>query len=884
MSDLEDRTAYEPQPVEARWSKEWVEAGVFRAGQNDGEPRSIVIPPPNVTGVLHIGHALDNTIQDIIARFQRMRGRDMLWLPGTDHAGIATQAVVERNLAKEGLNREEMGREAFLERVWSWKAQSHGTITGQLQRLGCSLDWSRERFTLDENLSAAVREAFCRLYDEGLIYRGRRIIHWCPQDKTALSDEEVDHVERQSHLWHLRYPLQDGSGHVEVATTRPETMLGDTGVAVNPEDERYTDMIGKTVTLPLMDRPIPIVADERVDKSFGTGAVKVTPAHDPLDFELGETHGLEQIAVIGFDGRMTEEAGEYQGLSREECRKKVVADLEAQGLLVNTEDYTHSVGVCTRCDTLIEPLISSQWYLKMPPLARRAIEADASGEGPRWVPERWRKVYVDWLEKLGDWCISRQLWWGHRIPVWTCQSCGHQGAHRDDPAKCPSCGSAEYLQEEDVLDTWFSSGLWPFSTMGWPDEDAPDLKRYFPTTVLVTGYDIIFFWVVRMATMSLKMTGRVPFETVFIHGLVRDEHGRKMSKSLGNAVDPIEVMDEYGTDALRFALTSLVTGGQDISFTPSRLVGARNFGNKIFNATRFALLNMEGFEPSAHEAATDSHREVERWILSRTARAIDEVTSALEECRFADAADAAYHWWWNEFCDWYVEMAKPALYGDDEEQKTRTRQVLHTVLSTGLRMLHPVTPYITEELWHLLPGTEGYIGRQAWPERRPGWIDGDIEDRIGIFQEVTTTLRQLRAEKGVAPSKKVKIAVRPGDPSQAPSIEAARPLFEQLANVEELTVLGGGDPKPSDTIAIVGSGGSEIYLYTEGVIDMAKERARLEKELAETTKRLENTRKKLANENFTSKAPEDVVERERRNETELAEKVLGLERALSEIA
>ncbi|MBD3177992.1 MAG: valine--tRNA ligase [Armatimonadia bacterium] len=884
MSDLEDRTAYDPQPVEARWSKEWVEAGVFGAGQNDGEPRSIVIPPPNVTGVLHIGHALDNTIQDIIARFQRMRGRDMLWLPGTDHAGIATQAVVERNLATEGLNREEMGREAFLERVWSWKAQSHGTITGQLQRLGCSLDWSRERFTLDENLSAAVREAFCRLYDEGLIYRGRRIIHWCPQDKTALSDEEVDHVERQSHLWHLRYPLEDGSGHVEVATTRPETMLGDTGVAVSPDDERYAGIIGKTVTLPLMDRPIPIVADERVDKSFGTGAVKVTPAHDPLDFELGETHGLEQIAVIGFDGRMTEEAGEYQGLSREECRKKVVADLEAQGLLVKTEDYTHSVGVCTRCDTLIEPLISSQWYLKMPPLARRAIEADASGEGPRWVPERWRKVYVDWLEKLGDWCISRQLWWGHRIPVWTCQSCGHQGAHRDDPAKCPSCGSAEYLQEEDVLDTWFSSGLWPFSTMGWPDEDAPDLKRYFPTTVLVTGYDIIFFWVVRMATMSLKMTGRVPFETVFIHGLVRDEHGRKMSKSLGNAVDPIEVMDEYGTDALRFALTSLVTGGQDISFTPSRLVGARNFGNKIFNATRFALLNMEGFEPSAHEAATDSDRDVERWILSRTARAIDAVTSALEDYRFADAADAAYHWWWNEFCDWYVEMAKPALYGDDEEQKTRTRQVLHTVLSTGLRMLHPITPYITEELWHLLPGTEGYIGLQGWPERRPGWIDGDIEDRIGIFQEVTTTLRQLRAEKGVAPSKKVKIAVRPGDPSQAPSIEAARPLFEQLANVEELTVLGGGDPKPSDTIAIVGSGGSEIYLYTEGVVDMAQERARLEKELAETTKRLENTRKKLANENFTSKAPEDVVERERRNETELAEKVLGLERALSEIA
>jgi len=879
MDDLRDRTAYDPKPVEARWSREWVDAGVFTAGQRDGEPRSIVIPPPNVTGVLHIGHALDNTIQDIIARYHRMRGRDMLWLPGTDHAGIATQAVVERNLAAEGLRREEMGREAFLERVWAWKHASHDTITSQLKRLGCSVDWTRERFTLDEGLSRAVREAFCRLYEEGLIHRGTRIIHWCPQDKTALSDEEVDHVDRHSHLWRLRYPLEDGSGFVVVATTRPETMLGDSGVAVNPRDERYAGLVGRRVILPLMERPIPIVADERVELGFGTGAVKVTPAHDPLDFDLGQTHGLEHITVIGFDGRMTDEAGPYAGLTRDECRERVVADLEALGLLEKTEDYDHAVGVCTRCGTVIEPLISPQWYLKMEPLAKRAIEADASGDGPLWVPDRWRRVYLDWLEKLGEWCISRQLWWGHRIPVWNCAGCGHQEAHRNDPSTCPACGACDYTQEEDVLDTWFSSGLWPFSTMGWPDEDASDLNRYFPTTVLVTGYDIIFFWVVRMVTMSLKMTGRVPFGRVFIHGLVRDEHGRKMSKSLGNALDPIEAMDEYGTDALRYALTSLVTGGQDISFTPSRLVGARNFGNKIFNATRFALLNMEGFTPTDEPptAASDG----EKWILSRTALAIDKMTQALEEFAFADAADAAYHWWWDEFCDWYVEMAKPALYGTDETLRQQTQHVLHTVLSIGLRMLHPIMPYITEELWHLLPGSEGYIGLQRWPEPRPEWIDAVVEERLALFQGVTTTLRQLRAERGVAPSKKVKIAVRPSDSGDAPILEASRRLFEQLGSVEALSVIGAEEPSPTGTIAAVAPDGSDIYLFAEGVIDMAQERRRLEKELEQTRKRLEGTRRKLANADFTGKAPADVVERERRSETELAEKVEALERALA---
>lgn len=881
MDSLRDRTAYDPRPVEARWSREWVEAGVFQAGRRMGEPRSIVIPPPNVTGVLHIGHALDNTIQDVIARFLRMQGYDMLWLPGTDHAGIATQAVVERNLAAEGLRREEMGREAFLERVWDWTRRSHSIITNQLQRLGCSVDWSRERFTLDDQLSHAVREAFCRLYEEGLIHQGTRMIHWCPQDRTALSDEEVDHPERQAHLWHLRYPLEDGSGYVEVATTRPETMLGDTAVAVNPSDERYAHLVGKRVILPLVGRVIPIVADDRVQLGFGTGAVKVTPAHDPLDYDIGETHGLERIAVIGYDGRMTEEAGPYAGLSRDECRAKVVADLEGLGLLGTTEDYRHAVGVCTRCGTAIEPLVSRQWYLNMGPLARCAIDADRAGEGPRWVPDRWRRVYVDWLEKLGDWCISRQLWWGHRIPVWTCQSCGYQQAHREDPMACPRCASKGYLQEQDVLDTWFSSGLWPFSTMGWPDENAPDLQRYFPTTVLVTGYDIIFFWVVRMVTMSLRMTGAVPFKTVFIHGLVRDEHGRKMSKSLGNALDPIEAMDEYGTDALRFALTALVTGGQDISFVPSRLVGARNFGNKVFNAARFALLNMEGLRPSEITLCPDD--DGDRWILSRTARAIEAVTRALEEYRFADAADAIYHWWWDEFCDWYIEMAKPTLYGGDEPRRRQTQKVLHTVLSIGLRMLHPVMPYITEELWHLLPDAEGYIGLQAWPEARPEWVDEGIEARMTAFQGVTTSLRQLRAEKGIAPSKRVRIAVRPGDAAQGQALEAARPLFEQLANIEALTLLAGGAPRPTGTVATVAPGGSEIYLFTEGVMDTARERQRLERELEQLEKRLEGTRRKLANEDFTQKAPCDIVERERRNEAELQEKVTALQRALSHL-
>jgi len=881
MEDLRARTAYDPQPVEARWAAEWVERGVFTAGRTGGAPFSIVIPPPNVTGVLHIGHALDNTIQDILARFHRMRGRDVLWLPGCDHAGIATQAVVERNLAEEGLSRERLGRDAFVERVWDWKHQSHSTITSQLRRLGCSVDWTRERFTLDENLSRAVRVAFCALYDEGLIYRGRRIVHWCPKDGTALSDEEVEHHEQQGKLWWLRYPLADGSGHIEVATTRPETMLGDSGVAVHPDDERYKAVIGKTAILPLMEREIPIVADERVDPAFGTGAVKVTPAHDPLDFEIGLTHSLEQIAVIGLDGTMTEEAGRFSGLSRDECRRRVVSELEALGLLASTEDYTHSVGQCSRCDTVIEPLISSQWFLKMQPLARMAMAADESGEGPDWYPERWRKVYLDWLERLGDWCISRQLWWGHRIPVWTCDSCERQAAFREDPPACPECGSAELTQDPDVLDTWFSSGLWPFSTMGWPDNQAPDLARWFPTTVLVTGYDIIFFWVVRMVTMSLKMTGRVPFDTVFIHGLVRDEAGRKMSKSLGNAVDPIELMDEYGTDATRFALTSLVTGGQDISFGESRLVGARNFCNKVYNATRFALLGFERWEPSPLPPAGELGLE-ERWILSRAGRAIDTVTAALASMELSVAADAAYHFWWSEFCDWYVEMCKPALYGEDSAAKARTQAVLREVLTIGLRLLHPIMPFITEELWQYVPDAEELLAVSAWPEAHPEWIDEQLETAMAALQDVTRTIRNVRAEKGVAPSVPLKVAVRPCDESTRAALNETSGVLCRLARLSDLGLTELDEPRPAGTLTVL-SGGNEVFIFAEGVIDLAKERQRLEKELESARKRLASTRAKLANTDYTSKAPAAIVERERANEAELADTVARLEAAVVDL-
>ncbi len=883
MSDLKDRKSYEPGPVEERWRAEWVREATFRAQGEGGAPFSIVIPPPNVTGVLHIGHALDNTIQDTFARFERMRGRDVLWLPGTDHAGIATQVVVERQIAREGLSRHDLGREAFLERVWDWKHQSHGVITSQLKRMGASLDWSRERFTLDEGLSRAVREAFCRFHEQGLIYRGRRIVQWCPNDHTALSDEEVEHEDHQGKLWRLRYPLSDGTGAIEVATTRPETMLGDTGVAVHPEDERYRALVGKTVTLPLMGREIPIVADERVELGFGTGAVKVTPAHDPLDFEIGQTHRLGQIQVIGLDGKMTAEAGPYEGLTREECRERVIADLTATGVLMGTIEHNHSVGHCQRCGTILEPLISLQWFLRMGPLGQKAIAAAEDGRGPRWRPERWEKVYLDWLAKLGDWCISRQLWWGHRIPVWTCGACGHEQAYREEPAACPKCGAADLAQEEDVLDTWFSSGLWPFSTMGWPDEAAPDLGRFFPTSVLVTGYDIIFFWVVRMVTMSLAITGEVPFGTVYIHGLVRDEQGRKISKSLGNAIDPIDLMDQYSADALRFALASLVTGGQDISFGESRLVGARNFCNKIFNATRFTLLNLEGLTPSGEAPAIEGMGLSERWILSRAARAIEDITGALERMELSDAADRAYHFWWSEFCDWYVELAKSALYGEEAEAKARTQAALHAVLSIGLRLLHPVMPFITEELWQLLPGTEGYLGLAEWPAARPEWLDEAAEARMALCQELIRTTRNLRAEKGIAPSVWVRAALRPSAGQEEAARTDVADLLRQLARVESVEWLAPEDPKPARALTSVAADGTEVFLLAEGLIDLGRERERLEKELENVTGRLEGVRRKLSDEKFTGRAPEEIVSRERAREVELAESAERLRAAVAEL-
>lgn len=861
MSDLMPK-AYDPTQVEPRIYRYWLEENIMGATPDPNrEPFCIVIPPPNVTGALHMGHALDNTIQDLLIRWRRMQGRCALWLPGTDHAGIATQNVVEKMLAEEGKTRHDLGREAFIARTWQVKEAHHAQIVSQLQRLGCSCDWSRERFTLDEGLSRAVREAFVRLYEEGLIYRGARMINWCPRCATGLSDLEVEHQEHSGHLWHIRYPEPDGGPGVVVATTRPETMLGDTAVAVHPDDQRYRHLLGRTVILPLMEREIPIIADEAVDPEFGTGAVKVTPAHDPNDLVIAERHGLEHVVVIGDDGRMTANAGAFAGLTREDARREVLSALEEQGLLAEVEDYTHSVGHCSRCDTVVEPLVSVQWFVKMAPLAAEGLRAVDEGL-VRFIPERWTKVYRDWLEHIEDWCISRQLWWGHQVPAWQCQSCGQWLVTREEePARCPHCSSEDLAQSQDVLDTWFSSALWPFSTLGWPDE-TEDLAYFYPTSVLVTAYDIIFFWVARMIMDGMHFTGQQPFNEVFIHGLVRTKEGKKMSKSLGTGVDPLELMDKYGADALRFALCQLITHGQDIRYSEDRVVGARNFCNKLWNVSRFVVMNL-GEASGALDLGAAPLTLADRWILSRHAGMLARLNRELEAYNLGQAADLLYDHIWREFCDWYVELAKPDLYGQvSPERRAAVQSILRMLLSSLLRALHPFMPFITEELWHRLDTEASSIALAPFPVADEAWLDEEAEERMAVVQDVVGEIRSLRAALKLAPQQRAAVTVIADDIATLELLQEQARSIEALAGVSELELLAPGATAPEGCL-VAPLAQAQVFLHVPGDVDVAAEVARLERDIERLQQDVSACERKLANPGFTANAPEDIVEKER---------------------
>ena len=864
---------YEPQNFERETYAKWEADKNFHTEANrPGTPYSIVIPPPNVTGQLHMGHALDETLQDILIRYHRMLGDNTLWMPGTDHAGIATQARVEATLREEGTNRYELGREKFLERVWQWKEKYGSRITQQLKTLGASCDWERERFTMDAGCSAAVRKVFVTLYNEGLIYRGNRITNWCPHCNTAISDIEVEHVTESGHLWHLRYKFKDSDEYVEVATTRPETMLGDTGVAVHPDDPRYKNLIGKTLILPIVNREIPLFADEYVDKEFGTGAVKVTPAHDPNDFEMGLRHNLAQVKVINNDGTMAEGLGKYSGLDRYECRKLIVEDLKAAGVLVSTENHEHAVGHCSRCGTTIEPLVSKQWFVKMESLAAPAIDAVKNGK-TRFIPDRFSKIYINWLENIRDWCISRQLWWGHRIPAWYCSECGATTVSESDVHECSNCHSANVHQDDDVLDTWFSSALWPFSTMGYP-KDTPELEKFYPTSTLVTGYDIIFFWVARMIMMGLKFRGEVPFRNIFIHGLVRDEQGRKMSKSLGNGIDPVEVIDKYGADSLRFMLVTGNTPGNDLRFSWQRVESARNFANKIWNASRFLLMNLENFDASFKPAAEDLTL-ADRWIISRLNRTARGVTENLDKFELGEAARLMYDFIWSEFCDWYIELTKARLYGSDARAKNTALYVLNDVLEKSLRLLHPFMPFLTEIIRQKLPNAKGSIMLAPWV--RAGETDEAAETQMGVVTEIIKVIRNLKNEIGVEPRRKTAVVLKVS--SDDTILRENLSYITELAAAEPVTFSA---DKPAHALTGVADG-VEIFLPLEGLIDVEKEIARLAKELDKLKKGIAMTEGKLANEKFISKAPADVVQAEREKLTVAQEKISSVEARIEQL-
>ena len=877
---------YDPKSFEKKWYGFWEENKLFHAVvEEEKEPYSIVIPPPNVTGQLHMGHALDNTLQDILIRWRRMQGYNTMWMPGCDHAGIATQAKVEGALRAEGTNRYELGREKFLERVWDWKEKFGSRIMSQLRSLGSSLDWDRERFTMDEGCSKAVREVFVSLYEKGLIYQGTRITNWCPDCNTAISDIEVEHETEAGHLWHIRYQIKGEDKYVEVATTRPETMFGDTGVAVNPSDERYTELVGKTLILPVVNREIPLFADEYVDSAFGTGAVKVTPAHDPNDYEMGLRHNLEQIKVISNTGKMTEGAGKYEGMDRYECRKALVKELQEIGALVSVEDHEHAVGHCSRCHSTIEPMISTQWFVKMDSLAKPAVEAVKTGK-IKFVPERFTKIYCNWLDNIRDWCISRQLWWGHRIPAWYCDDCGETTVSRTDIDVCPKCGSKHLHQDEDVLDTWFSSGLWPFETMGWPEE-TPELKQFYPTSTLVTGYDIIFFWVARMVMMGLEFGKDIPFKTVYIHGLVRDEQGRKMSKSLGNGIDPVEVIDQYGADTLRFMLITGNTPGNDMRFINDRVVATRNFANKLWNASRFMLMNLEGFDKSFVPAEED-YTLADKWIMSRYAKTAQGVTANLEKFELGEAGRLIYEFIWNEFCDWYIELAKARLYDKENLRPRQTAQyVLGYVLEGTLRLLHPFMPFITEEIWQHIPHEGISIMVSQWPGNDENALsklinDGDEAAMTAIMESIKT-IRALRLEVNAAPGKKSEVILNFTDESLRQVFADNEGYLTVLAAAEPVTMLAAGSDKPENAMAGVVNG-VEIYLPLKGLIDVDKEVARLNKEMATLEKEVSRLEKKLGNQGFLAKAPAEVVAGEQEKLKGYQEKQAAVKERLSYLA
>ena len=869
-------TKYDPQSIEKGRYDWWLEGKFFEAGQDsEKEPYTIVIPPPNVTGKLHLGHAWDTALQDILTRMKRMQGYDVLWLPGMDHAGIATQAKVEEKLRGQGTSRYDLGREKFVEETWKWKEEYAGHIREQWAKLGLGLDYSRERFTLDEGLSKAVREVFVTLYEKGLIYRGEYIINWDPSTKTAISDIEVIHKEVKGAFYHMNYPLADGSGHIEVATTRPETMLGDTAVAVHPEDERYKHLIGKTLLLPIVGREIPIVGDEYVEMDFGSGAVKITPAHDPNDFEVGNRHNLERVLVMNEDGTMNAKAGKYEGMDRFECRKQIVKDLQEAGVLFKIEEHIHQVGHSERSGAVVEPYLSTQWFVKMGPLAEEAVKLQETEGKVQFVPERFEKTYLNWMDNIHDWCISRQLWWGHRIPAWYHKETGEVYVGREEPAD-----SENWTQDTDVLDTWFSSALWPFSTMGWPEKDAEDFKRYYPTAALVTGYDIIFFWVSRMIFQGLEFTGERPFKDVLIHGLVRDEQGRKMSKSLGNGVDPMEVIDQYGADSLRYFLTTGSSPGQDLRFSYEKVESVWNFANKIWNASRFALMNMDGMTYEEIDLSGDKSV-ADKWILTRLNETIETVTRLADKYEFGEVGRALYNFIWDDFCDWYIEMAKLPLYGEDEAAKKTTRSILAYVLDQTMRLLHPFMPFITEEIWQNLPHQGESITTASWPVVKDELTDEKASDEMKLLVEIIRTVRNIRAEVNTPLSKKIKLSLKAKDAETMAVLEKNRSYIERFCNPEELTI---GTDIPADDKAMTAIvTGVELILPLQGLLNIEEELKRLQKELEKWQKEVERIEKKLGNEGFMKKAPEKVIEEERAKLADYLEKREAVQNRLKDL-
>ncbi len=858
MRNLEK--TYSPKDVEQKLYQRWMDKGYFHAEvDKNKKPFTIVIPPPNITGQLHMGHALDNTLQDILIRWKRMQGYNTLWMPGTDHASIATEVKIVEQMAKEGLSKEDLGRDGFLERAWAWKEQYGGRIIEQLKKLGSSCDWERERFTMDEGLSKAVQEVFIKLYEKGYIYRGARIINWCPVCGTSISDAEVEHAEKEGSFWHLRYPIVGTGKFIELATTRPETMLGDTAVAVNPKDERYQDLIGKMVLLPLTDRQIPIIADDYVDQEFGTGVVKITPAHDPNDFEVGLRHNLEQICVLNDDGTMNELAGKYKGMDRYEARKLIVSDLEKQGLLIKVEPHNHNVGTHDRCKTVVEPMIKAQWFVKMEELAKPAIEALHKGD-LRFVPSRFGKTYLHWLENIRDWCISRQLWWGHRIPAYYCQDCTEVIIAREMPKKCPKCGKEHLVQDEDTLDTWFSSALWPFSTLGWPD-DTEELKYFYPTNVLVTGYDIIFFWVVRMVFSGLEQMEEVPFKDVLIHGLVRDSQGRKMSKSLGNGIDPLEIIEQYGADALRLTLVTGNAPGNDMRFYFERVEVNRNFGNKLWNAARFILMNFENEDTQLSIDLKDL-TPADKWILSKVNRLAKDVTDNMDKYELGIAVQKLYDFAWEEFCDWYIEMVKPRLYNKEDISRKAALWTLKTVMIQILKMLHPYIPFITEEIFMSLEENEESIMISSWPTFNDSWDFSIEEDEIELIKGAVRAIRNLRSEMNVPPAKKAKVFVVSQDQKIIDIFEKSKVFFSVLGYASEVYIQKDTKHISSDAVSVV-IPKATLYIPFEELVDMEKELERLEKEKLKLESEVSRVDNKLSNEGFIAKAPSKLIEEEK---------------------